>query len=55
MRMRNNLVLRQNHDRSFPLLLCNFNANYTPQGVLLSMTETRIPAKKDLTTGENVI
>ena len=55
MRMRNDLVLRQNHDRSFPLLLCNFNANYTPQGVLLSMTERRIPAKKDLTAGENVV
>ena len=55
MRLRNDRVLRWNHDRSFPLLLCNFNANYTPQGVLLSMTETRIPAKKDLTAGENVI
>lgn len=55
MRMRNDLVLRQNHDRSFPLLLCNFNVNYTPQGVLLSMTETRIPAKKDLTAEENVV
>lgn len=55
MRMRNDRVLRQNHDRSFSLLLCNFNVNYTPQGVLLSMTETRIPAKKDLTTGENVV
>ena len=55
MRMRNDRVLRQNHDRFFPLLLCNSNANYTPQGVLLSMTETRIPAKKDLTAGENVV
>jgi hypothetical protein len=55
MRLGNDLVLRQNHDRSSPLLLCNFNANYTPQGVLLSMTETRIPAKKGLTAGENVV
>ena len=55
MRMRNDLVLRQNHDRSSPLLLCNFNANYTPQGVLLSMMESEIPVKKDLTAGENVV
>ena len=51
MRMRNDLVLRQNHDRSFPLLLCN----YTPLGVLLSMMESEIPMKKDLTPGKIVI
>lgn len=55
MRLRNDRVLRQNHDRSFPLLLCNFNVNYTPQGVLLSMMESEIPVKKDLTPGKIVI
>lgn len=53
--MQNDRVPRRNHNRSLPLLLCNFNGNYTARGALLSMTETEIPAKKGLTRGKNVV
>lgn len=46
MRVRNDRVSRRNHNRSFPFLLRDFNANYTAQGALLSMRESEIPAKK---------